>query len=73
MGDETFASLISRRNSARTENRASKIIDIDLFTATDFNAQEIADYLTAQYNVSRIQIISNGVFCLIDQDGPVGP
>lgn len=43
-----------------------KSIDIDLFTTTDFNSREISDHLTANYNVSRIQTISNGVFSLID-------
>jgi hypothetical protein len=43
-----------------------KSIDIDLFTGEDFNSQEIADHLSAHYNVSRIQAIPNGVFCLID-------
>lgn len=43
-----------------------KSIDIDLFTSTDFNSQEISDHLTANYNVTRIQVIPNGVFTLID-------
>ena len=43
-----------------------KSIDIDLFTSTDFNSQEISDHLTANYNVTRIQTIPNGVFTLID-------
>jgi hypothetical protein len=43
-----------------------KSIDIDLFTVEDFNSQEISDHLSANYNVSRVQGISNGVFCLID-------
>jgi len=43
-----------------------KSIDIDLFTASDFNSQGISDHLTANYKVSRIQVINNGVFCIID-------
>lgn len=43
-----------------------KSIDIDLFTAADFNSREISDHLAANYNVTRIQTISNGVFSLID-------
>ena len=43
-----------------------KSIDIDLFTATDFNSQEISSHLITNYNVTRIQTITNGVFCLID-------
>ncbi|WP_193311758.1 nucleotidyl transferase AbiEii/AbiGii toxin family protein [Agriterribacter humi] len=43
-----------------------KSLDIDLFTATDFNSQEISSHLTTNYNVTRIQTITNGVFCLID-------
>ena len=43
-----------------------KSIDIDLFAAEDFNSQEIADHLTANYNVTRIQTITNGVFSLVD-------
>lgn len=43
-----------------------KSIDIDLFTATDFNSQEISNHLTTTYNVMRIQVITNGIFCLIN-------
>lgn len=43
-----------------------KSIDIDIFTTSDFNSQEISDHLTSNYNITRIQTISNGVFCLID-------
>lgn len=41
-------------------------IDIDLFTTTDFSSQEISSHLTNTYNVTRIQTITNGVFCLIN-------
>lgn len=43
-----------------------KSIDIDLFTTTDFDAPEISSHLTTTYSVTRIQTITNGVFCLID-------
>lgn len=43
-----------------------KSIDIDLFTNSDFNSPEISNHLTGNYNVTRIQAINNGVFCLID-------
>ena len=43
-----------------------KSIDIDLFSDTDFNSQALSNHITSSYNVSRIQTISNGVFCLID-------
>lgn len=67
MADETFASFnLVGGTALALKVGHRKSIDIDLFTATDFNAEEIADYLTAHYSVSRIQTISNGVFCLID-------
>jgi hypothetical protein len=67
MVDETFASFnLVGGTALALKIGHRKSIDIDLFTTSDFNAQEIADYLTAHYNVSRIQTISNGVFCLID-------
>lgn len=43
-----------------------KSIDIDLFTVEDFNSQEISNHLSTNYNVTRIQTIPNGVFCIID-------
>lgn len=43
-----------------------KSIDIDLFTTSDFNSPEISNHLTENYNVTRIQNINNGVFCLVD-------
>jgi hypothetical protein len=43
-----------------------KSIDIDLFTTSDFNAQELSKYLTTTFNASRVQAVNNGVFCIID-------
>lgn len=43
-----------------------KSIDIDLFTTSDFNAQEISSYLTTTFNATRVQTINNGVFCFIN-------
>jgi Nucleotidyl transferase AbiEii toxin, Type IV TA system len=43
-----------------------KSIDIDLFTTSDFNAQEISKHLITVYNATRVQIITNGVFCFIN-------
>ena len=43
-----------------------KSIDIDLFTTSDFNAQEISKYLTTTFNATRVQAINNGVFCFIN-------
>lgn len=43
-----------------------KSIDIDLFTTSDFNSPELSKHLTDNYNVTRIQAINNGVFCLVD-------
>jgi hypothetical protein len=43
-----------------------KSIDIDLFTTSDFDAQELSKYLTTTFNVTRVQAINNGVFCIID-------
>jgi hypothetical protein len=43
-----------------------KSIDIDLFTPSDFDAQELSKYLTTTFNVTRVQAINNGVFCIID-------
>ena len=43
-----------------------KSIDIDLFTLSDFDSGEISNHLTTGYNVTRLQTITNGIFCLID-------
>src|SRR5204863_3439319 len=43
-----------------------KSIDIDLFTQSDFDSREISKHLNAAYNVTRLQTITNGVFCLVD-------
>jgi len=43
-----------------------KSIDIDLFTTSAFNSPEISNHLTENYNVTRIQTLNNGVFCLVD-------
>lgn len=43
-----------------------KSIDIDLFTISDFDAQEMSNYLTTTLNATRVQAINNGVFCIID-------
>ncbi|OQP63325.1 hypothetical protein A3860_25905 [Niastella vici] len=43
-----------------------KSIDIDLFTTSGFNSPEISNHLSENYNVTRIQAINNGVFCLVD-------
>jgi len=43
-----------------------KSIDIDIFTTSEFNSPEISNHLTENYNVTRIQTIKNGVFCLVD-------
>ncbi|MEO8405756.1 MAG: nucleotidyl transferase AbiEii/AbiGii toxin family protein [Chitinophagaceae bacterium] len=67
MTDDTFASFnLVGGTALALKIGHRKSIDIDLFTTTDFNSQEISDYLTTNYNVTRIQTISNGVFCLID-------
>ncbi|MGZ3839603.1 MAG: nucleotidyl transferase AbiEii/AbiGii toxin family protein [Flavisolibacter sp.] len=42
-----------------------KSIDIDLFSTSDFNSTEISNHLSYAYDVSRIQTITNGVFCSI--------
>ena len=67
MADEKFTSFnLVGGTALALKIGHRKSIDIDLFTATDFHSQEIADYLIAHYNVTRIQTIPNGVFCLID-------
>jgi hypothetical protein len=43
-----------------------KSVDIDLFTAKDFNSSEIANHLTSTYNAISVQAINNGVFCFIN-------
>lgn len=43
-----------------------KSIDIDLFAQSDFDSQVISQHLTATYNTTRLQRITNGVFCLVD-------
>lgn len=43
-----------------------KSIDIDLFSAADFDSTEISNHLSANYNTTRLQVVPNGVFCLID-------
>lgn len=43
-----------------------KSIDIDLFTTTGFNAPEISNYLTSTYQATRVQTITNGVFCFVN-------
>ncbi len=44
-----------------------KSIDIDLFTQSDFDSREISKHLYTTYNVTRLQTIANGVFCLVDR------
>ena len=43
-----------------------KSIDIDLFTQSDFDSQAISQHLTATYNTTHLQTITNGAFCLVD-------
>jgi Nucleotidyl transferase AbiEii toxin, Type IV TA system len=56
VGGTTLALKIGHRKS----------IDIDLFTTSDFDAQEIFKYLVTTFNATRVQAINNGVFCFID-------
>ena len=41
-------------------------IDIDLFSTTPFNAPELAIHLTSAYNATEIRILTNGVFCFVN-------
>lgn len=41
-------------------------IDIDLFSTNDFNADAISKFLSQKYNVTRLNIITNGVFCFVN-------
>lgn len=41
-------------------------IDIDLFTTTDFDSREISHHLSTIYNATRVQTITNGVFCFVN-------
>lgn len=67
MADKKFASFnLVGGTALALKIGHRKSIDIDLFTGQDFDSQEISDYLSGNYNVSRIQTIPNGVFCIID-------
>lgn len=67
MKDSKFSSFILVGGTALALKIGHrKSIDIDLFTTTDFNSSEISNHLTDNYNVTRIQAINNGVFCLVD-------
>jgi len=41
-------------------------VDIDLFTASDFNSNNISKYLISDYRAQRVQTINNGVFSFIE-------
>src|SRR5690349_3583153 len=41
-------------------------VDIDLFSTTAFNAPQLGDHLTTNYNVQEVQILKNGVFCYVN-------
>lgn len=67
MADEKFSSFnLVGGTALALKIGHRKSIDIDLFTVEDFNSQEISNHLSANYNVTRIQTIPNGVFCIID-------
>jgi hypothetical protein len=67
MADEKFVSFnLVGGTALALKIGHRKSLDMDLFTTTDFNSQEIAEHLTSNYNVTRIQTIANGVFSLID-------
>jgi len=67
MADDKFASFNLVGGTAlalKIGNRKS--IDIDLFTQSDFDSDEISKHLTTTYNITRLQTITNGVFFLVD-------
>ena len=67
MADEKFASFnLVGGTALALKIGHRKSIDIDLFTATDFNSHEVSGHLTSNYNISRIQTMHNGVFSLVD-------
>src|SRR5688500_11434275 len=41
-------------------------VDIDLFTAKNFDAGAIAGHVKSAYNAESVHTIKNGVFCFID-------
>ncbi|WP_205514663.1 nucleotidyl transferase AbiEii/AbiGii toxin family protein [Longitalea arenae] len=43
-----------------------KSIDIDLFSVTSFNSQDIAGYLISNYEAKDVRHLTNAVFCLVD-------
>jgi len=43
-----------------------KSIDIDLFTTSAFNAQQMGDHLSRNYRPLNLEVINNGVACFID-------
>lgn len=43
-----------------------KSIDIDLFSTSPFNSQQIADYLALKYRAKDVNRLNNAVFCFIE-------
>src|SRR5687768_5508116 len=41
-------------------------IDIDLFSTIPFNASELAYHLTSAYNATEVRILTNCVFCFVN-------
>jgi hypothetical protein len=41
-------------------------IDIDLFSTTPFNSSEFGRHLTTNYQATEVRILTNGVFCFIN-------
>jgi len=41
-------------------------IDIDLFSTTPFNSSELGRHLTTTYQATEVRIITNGVFCFVN-------
>lgn len=42
-----------------------KSIDIDLFTNSDFESQDLASHLSRTYRAEEIRTLKNGIFCFI--------
>lgn len=43
-----------------------KSVDIDLFSTAAFNAPELGDHLTTNYNAEEVRTLKNVVFCYVD-------
>lgn len=41
-------------------------IDIDLFSTPAFNAPELGNHLTTNYNAEEVRTLNNGVFCFVN-------